>query len=105
MEHEEMPSGRRRQPNADALGMPTRGFLYTVDQVAEMVGVPEARFRRNYVHWDRRTLGAPALDKMMARNIAPPDQASPEWRIAENEVARWLKRKGFRLYDRSWILN
>jgi hypothetical protein len=84
------------------MGMPTRAFLYTLDQVSEMVAVPLTGLRQSYIHFDRKTVGAQDRDKIMARNIAPPG-ATPEWRVAEAELVRWLKRKGFRIYDRAWV--
>ena len=31
---------------------------------------------------------------IMCRNIAEPD-VRPDWRVAENELIRWMKFKGF----------
>lgn len=97
-----MPPGRARQPRGDAVGLPTRAFLYTLDQISEMVSVPLAKLRQTHIHFDRKTVGAQNYDKMMARNIASASE-TPEWRVSEVELARWLKRKGFRLYDRDWV--
>ncbi len=84
------------------MGLPTRAFLYTLDQVSEMLAIPLPRLRQSHVHFDRRTVGGKNPDKIMARNIAPFGE-DPEWRVAEAELVRWLKRKGFRIYDRAWV--
>jgi hypothetical protein len=39
---------------------------------------------------------------MIARNIALVDER-PVWRIAEQELLRWLQVKGFKMYRGRWI--
>lgn len=103
MSPEPRPAGQQRQQRGTPLGLPLRAFLFTLDQVSEMLAVPVSALRQNYLHFDRKTMGAHNKDKILARNIAPPG-ADPEWRVAEQELTRWLRRKGFRLYDRNWIV-
>jgi hypothetical protein len=55
-----------------------------------------------YVHLEGRTIGLPGRDQFIARNIAPDDK-KPEWRVAEREFIRWLKRRGFKYYDRGSV--
>lgn len=85
-----------------AVGLPPRTFLYTLDQIATMVGLDETQVARSYVYFDRRTPGLKTADQMRSVNIAGPDDM-PEWRIAERELVRWLKYKGFRVVDRGWV--
>jgi hypothetical protein len=85
------------------VGLPTRAFLFTLDQIAYMLDLELVSLRKSYLHYDGRTVGDRSPDKMMARNIAPPGE-KPEWRVAEKELQRWLRRKGFRLYDSNWAV-
>lgn len=84
------------------IGMPTRVFLWTLDQIAVMLNVEETTLRSMYIFYSGRSTGNPKLDQLQARNIAPKG-ASPEWRVPENELKRWLKRKGFRFYEASQV--
>jgi len=79
--------------------LPPRFFLYTLDQVATIVNMTEATLKNTYVHFDGRSVGARPHSKLMARNIAQPG-TKPEWRIAENEVVRWLRYNNFKVYTR-----
>lgn len=80
------------------LGLPARPFLYTIDQIAGLIDVEEHHLRTHYVYFDGRSTGYVQPHHIRARNIAPPKLA-PEWRVAENELKRWLKNKGFKLYE------
>lgn len=88
---------------ANAVGMPPRVFLYTLDQIGVMLDLNETALAR-HVYFEGRSVGARKRGYMIARNIAPPD-AKPEWRIAEREFVRWMKFKGFRYYERGTASN
>ena len=75
-----------------ALRLPPRPFLYTQDQVADLLAVTDVSA---YLFYDGRSTGTPPKDKMLARNIAP-EGLPPEWRIEEQELIRWFKHTGFR---------
>lgn len=91
--------GRSELPaNPEAIGLPVRPFFYTIDQLSVILVVSSNQIRTNYLHYEGRSVGAPSRDKMVARNIAPADQ-KPEWRVAERELIRWLRRKGFKVYE------
>lgn len=79
-----------------------RPFLYTLDQISTLIQIPEPRLRVDFIHFDQRSVGYRPLDKMMARNIAPTGE-KPEWRVNDRELARWLTRKGFKIYLRGWV--
>lgn len=75
--------------------------MFTLDQIADMLAIKVATLEVGYVWFDGRSGGLPSRDEIIARNIAPPD-APPEWRVAENDFIRWLKKKGFRFHDRGF---
>lgn len=83
------------------MGLPVRAFLFTTDQIATMLSVEEEQVKKEYLFYEGRNVGNRPRHRMMARNIAEPG-AKPEWRVAERELIRWMKLKGFRIYDRGW---
>jgi hypothetical protein len=85
-----------------AVGLPPRPFLYTLDQVAYLIQIEESTLRRSYLHYEGRSVGAPARGVIVTRNIAPVG-LKPEWRVAERELVRFMKFKGFRYHERGWI--
>lgn len=88
----------------ESVGIPPRLFLYTLDQVAQITALDLNNLKRNFIYYDGRTPGKNPKFKMVARNIAPPHQDA-EWRVAEKELIRWLRRKGFKVYERGWVEN
>jgi hypothetical protein len=86
---------------ANSVGLPPRPFLFTIDQIATMLSVAESTVRMKYVYYWGRSTGSRPRDKMMARNIAP-DGEKPEWRILDRELVRFLRVKGFRMYEQDW---
>lgn len=89
---------------AESVGLPPRIFLYTVDQIAVVLNVSELHVKRHVLHYDGRSPGRCPKDKMLARNIADPG-VRPDWRVAERELVRWLKHKGFHFADRGWVID
>lgn len=88
--------------NGEKLGLPMRPFLWTLDQVATMLNMGVPNLKASYVYFEGRSTGPRSVHLLVARNIAKPD-ATPEWRIAEMEVKRWLKTKGFKFYEPSQL--
>lgn len=83
--------------------LPPRVVLYTIDQISDILQIStSALMAPGYVHFDGRSPGARTPDLMLARNVAPSDH-KPEWRIADTELIRWMKRKGFRFYERGAV--
>lgn len=74
------------QRTRDKYNLPPRLFLYTRDQLQEMLIVKDIDV---YLHFDGRSVGTPRRDKMLARNIAPAGE-TPEWRVEEMEFVRWM---------------
>jgi hypothetical protein len=89
------------QPKPESVGLPPRTFLYTLDQIAEMVAIPLPTLRQRYVYFDGHSIGALKRSMLLARNISPDDQA--DWRVAEAELIRWMKFKRFRFHARGWL--
>lgn len=86
---------------AASVGLPVRPFLYTLDQIAMLLVVTQDALERSYLHFDGRHPGARPIDKMLCRNIAPVTEP-PDWRVAERELIRWMRRAGFRVYERGY---
>lgn len=77
-----------------------RPFLFTVDQVADLVAVPLDEFEEGYVYFVGRSEGRYKLsgEYLRAFNIAPSDK-TPAWRIQEDELVAWLVKKGYHFYQ------
>lgn len=80
------------------VGLPTRVFLYTLDQISVMIEVNIPQLKNSYIYFEGRDIGRRRNDLMIARNISPADQ-KPEWRVTEREFVRWMRVKGFRHYE------
>jgi hypothetical protein len=85
----------------EAVGLPPRVFLYTLDQVASLIEFDLLRFKTGMVYYDNRSVGAKRSHDLVAINIARPGE-TPEWRVTEPELIRWLKAKRIRVYLRGW---
>lgn len=57
------------------------------------------KLKREYIHYVDRSIGPRQHPLMEAHNVALEGQ-KPDWRVAENELVRWLRYKGFRIYHR-----
>lgn len=82
------------------IGLPPRPFLYTLDQISVLTDLSIQALSASHVYFEGRTTGLRHNDQMTARNIAPATE-KPDWRVAENELKRWFRIKGFKFYDRS----
>lgn len=98
----DIPPGENLRRSARSVGLPPRPFLYTLDQISTILDLPQSRVEQAYIFWDQRSVGPVNKDQMMARNIAPKNQR-PDWRVADSELIRWMKRKGFRFYERASV--
>jgi imidazolonepropionase-like amidohydrolase len=83
-------------------GIPLRVFLYTLDQISVMVEIPVATLEKSYIYFEGRTIATFRPEKMRARNISAREDI-PEWRVADKEVIRWLKNRGFKVIERGWV--
>lgn len=84
------------------VGLPIRLFLYTVDQMATLMAVSDDHVKKRYLWYEGRNVGPRPRDRMVARNIAP-EGTRPDWRVAEQEFVRFLRSKGFKVHDRTWV--
>ena len=99
------PGGKKRRPSRGSVGLPLRPFLFTLDQLETMLGVKQMQLMGRHLYLDGIHEGIKPLDRMMAHNIAPEHMADADWRVSESELIRWLRHKGFFLYDRGWVLD
>ncbi len=95
-------TGENLRDAAKRVGLPPRPFLYTMDQLSVILSLPVQELYKKYIYFEGRSIGHKTKDEMTARNIAP-EKTHPEWRVAEQELVRWMRRKGFRYYERSSI--
>lgn len=80
------------------IDLPVRPFLWTVDQVATIINLQPRTVQIHYVYFEGRSTGSKTSAQLLAHNIAPRDKPA-EWRIAQEELTRWLRSKGFRFYE------
>jgi hypothetical protein len=95
-------SSWQSETDRKSVGLPTRPFLYTIDQVAMLMSVSESYVHLEYAHYDGRSIGIPSPDRIVFRNIAPKG-ALPEWRCSEREIIRFLRHKGYKYYERGFM--
>lgn len=84
------------------IGLPLRPFLYTVDQLCTILQVTEQHLHTMVLYHVGRDVGIKDRHHMEARNIARPNEKA-EWRVAEQELKRWMRTKGFKFYDRGTV--
>lgn len=85
------------------VNLPVRVFLFTLDQIATVLSVDETTVRAAYIYYEGRSIGGQPKSLMLARNIANPNER-PDWRVAELELVRWMRLKGFRFTQRGYPL-
>ena len=75
--------------------LPTKVFMYTIDQVAMLLDIHMDVLKRNYLFFNGRENRRSTRQDLVAVNIARHDQ-DPEWRVSEVELVRWMKFKGIK---------
>jgi hypothetical protein len=88
-------------PRSTTVGLPSRPFLYTIDQLSVILAVAEDKVKKR-LWYSGREVGAQPRDKLLAINIAEPEE-KPEWRVAERELVRWMRRHGIKFYERTVV--
>ena len=78
------------QSTREKYGLPSRPFLYTLDQMVDILRYSSEKELVKSVYFENRSVGPCPKEKMLARNIAGPDD-SPEWRVEEDEFIRWMR--------------
>jgi hypothetical protein len=56
---------------------------------------------KNMLFFEGRSPGICPKNKMRAQNLAP-EGLTPEWRISEQSLVRYLKRNGVQFYTRGY---
>lgn len=92
----------RSETPREKIGLPPRTILYSLDQISTIINVPLTNLQKRYLYFENRSVGLRSPHLITTRNIAPPTH-TPDWRVSEQELIRWLKFKGFRYYDRGYI--
>jgi hypothetical protein len=95
----ERGAGVNLPAGGEKIGLPTRVFLFTLDQISVMTDISEKTLRGSHVFYQGRSIGSRKKSLLLAVNIAPEDE-KPDWRITEREFIRWMRVKGFRYYER-----
>lgn len=81
------------------MGLPFKPFLYTLDQIADLLSISLPTLKSQHLFYRSRSPGAPHPRQLEAVNLSS-DGDKPDWRVQETELIRWLRWKGFRVYDR-----
>jgi hypothetical protein len=87
----------------DKIGLPPRIILYTPDQIAGMLELREEYVRQKLLFYDRREPGIRPKERLRSVNIAPEGE-TPEWRVSERELLRYLRLKGKKFYERGYVV-
>lgn len=85
-----------------AVGLPVQPFLYTLDQIASSLNYSSKRVA-SHLHFAGVSPGKCPPEKMLSANLAIVGEKA-DWRVADAEFIRWLRLKGFRVYD-AWSLS
>lgn len=85
------------------IGLPVREFMYTLDQIAFLLSIEEKNLKQSYLHYDGRSVGPCPKDHLLAVDISPDNSPRPEWRVAERHLKRWMRLKGWKIYERGYV--
>lgn len=94
------PGKHEARDQPEKVGLPMTPFLYTLDQVAVMMQKPEDEFTSTTVYFNGRSTGRCHPRQLRAVNVQVDEEKTPDWRITEGELVRWLKLLGIRIYSR-----
>jgi hypothetical protein len=91
-------------------GIPRRPVFWTLDQIADMLDLPQKTLVKSYLWLEGRDKGIYRLHYLRAVNLAftkvNPDgvqkQSVNEWRVAEDEFLRWLTFHKLWIYEPSF---
>lgn len=78
--------------------LPLREFLYTFDQLALILNIEISSLTRDYIFFEGVTAGS-SQGRMRARDIAPPNAAYRDWRVAESSFRMFLRRRGWQVIE------
>ena len=77
--------------------LPDRTWLFTLDQVAYLLGLGEPTLMKKHVFFVDHDHGTPPRDRLKAVRLGS-DNCSHDWRISEKEFKRWCRVKDITLY-------
>lgn len=86
-------------------GIPRRPIFWTLDQVADMLSLSEMQLVKSYVWFQGQEVGPYRKHYLRAvdlnRGLVHAERGRPavNWRIAENELVRWMTFHKLWLYD------
>lgn len=84
-----------RPREADKVGLPPTPFFYTIEQVATLLQVKVDTVEKRLLFYQGRSVGVPPKTKLVATNLMPEGE-TPEWRILDKHLIRYLRFKGIR---------
>lgn len=96
-----MTADKPRIPRRQKADLPTRAFLYTIDQLSTMLSITEPELEKHLFR-EGQDYGRRDERLMVARNISRPGQPS-DWRVSEEELIRWGQRIGYAFYSRRFL--
>lgn len=87
------------------VALPVRPFLYTLEQVATLTAIEPHVLRDEYVWYEGVNTGGRPPRRLLARDVHPL-RRGVDWRVAENELIRWMRACNFRVMEReTWIVS
>lgn len=97
-----IPHERLDEP--EKVGLPPITFFYTLDQVAVMLGKTVDDLTLSNLYFTGRTPGKQRIRHIKSVNISADPDKTPDWRITQGELVRWLKVIGVKVYSRGRIV-
>ena len=88
---------------AEQIPLPLKTFMYTIDQISVMLDMTEQMLRRKVLFYVGREMQKQDPMKMRAINISGIDEKA-EWRVSEEELVRWCRKRKVRFYVSRRIL-
>jgi hypothetical protein len=79
--------------------------MYTLDQIASLLGLAEDDLVNQWIWFSGGTIGRKSPRQIKAVNIAvDPARDISQWRVAQGELIRWCKLLGFKVYSRGRVI-
>ncbi|AER26596.1 helix-turn-helix DNA binding domain protein [Gordonia phage Amore2] len=79
------------------VNLPAREFLFSLDQIAQMLDVSMKYLTGNIIFFYGRSIGS-RKGKLLSVNIAAPGD-NPVWRVAEMEFKSWMRYRKIRFTE------
>jgi hypothetical protein len=98
------PEKHEKIEQPEKLGLPPMPFFYHLDQVAVFLNQTVEDLCETRIFFAGRSIGKPTIMQLRAVNIAVDPDDTPDWRITQGELIRWLKVLGIRVYSRGRVV-